>query len=234
MIGLVSDLGTISDGRIARAVSHKRRAAMSTLVVTDENVIYDFRRCGLYTGPLNFLPLRTLQLEHPAPTAQPTGGGGGGGLGGSSMLLPPAPETPAPTGFLGYAVCLVRLRPQHEFLRWTVLFALFKDMAVFETTEQAEAVRARAPNQRLFYCALDHPGAQDDPCVPGGRVLPHIGHWGFRPLFVGGGGWIGGGGGNVAHAAERLERTACFARSSLAFLQYGGGVGPRVQACAVP
>lgn len=114
-----------------------------------------------------------------------------------------------------------------------------------KTLFQAEAVRARVPDRRLFYCALDHSGAQDDPC-PQGRSLPHISHWGFqRALF----GKADGGGGSsldddgaaagarvvgavdgttgetVGDAVERQERTACFARSSLAFLQYGGGGG---------
>lgn len=234
MIGLVSDLCAIPDPRIARAVSHKRRAAMVTAVVTNEDVIYDFRRSGLYKGPLNFLPLRTLQLAHPlagafAPAEREDREEG--------VLLPPAPETPPPPGFLGYAVRLMRLRPEHEQLRWTVLYTLFKDLAVFETAAQAEAVRGRTTNGTLFYCALDYPGAQDDPCPPDGRrSWPHIGHWGFRPPLCGGGagGRLAGGtsrgrvenGGQemVGAAVDRLERTACFARSSLAFLQYGGGV----------
>lgn len=118
-------------------------------------------------------------------------------------------------------------------------------------------MRARVPDRRLFYCALDHPGAQDDPCPPEGRPLPHISHWGFQQaLFRKAGGGGGGGssrggsrgvggsaggiraareagvvagtivdgaGETVGDAVERQERTACFARSSLAFLQYGGG-----------
>ncbi|CAM9285029.1 unnamed protein product, partial [Pylaiella littoralis] len=190
-----------------------------------------FRRSGLYTGPVNFLPLSALRLEHenltplapllmpllmPSPrtatgagaaaavaAAAGTGGrgfgNGGGGWEGEegknnerADLLPLSPETPAPTGFLGYAVRLLQLRPEHEPLRWTVLFALFVDLVVFETTEQAEAVRSRVPDRRLFYCALDHPGAQDDPCPPGGRSLPHISHWGFQGWRVGGGGGDGG------------------------------------------
>ena len=192
--------------------------------------------------------------------AEPGAEGGGGyeeeeeegGGGGRLPLLPLAPELPPPAGFLGYTVRLIRLRPEYECLRWTVLFTLFKDMAVFETTEQAEAVRSRRPDQTLFYCALDHPGAQDQlSCLPGGRrvFLPHISHWGFRPLLCGThrGGARGGNGGAkvvgpgvgrggethrrelVGDAVERHERTACFARSSLAFLQYGGRVQRHVQ-----
>ena len=114
---------------------------------------------------------------------------------------------------------------------------------------QAEAVRARAPDGRLFYCALDHPGAQDDPCSSEGRSLPHISHWGFQQLprgeaaaaasgsAAGSGvarervaGAVGSMGKTVGDAVERQERTVCFSRSSLAFLQYGGGgrVGPSV------
>ncbi|CAM9399400.1 unnamed protein product [Hapterophycus canaliculatus] len=257
VIGLLSDLVTIPNVRIARALSHKRRAALSTVVVHSDKVIFDFRRRGLHTGPVNFLPLSTLRLENPTPLAPlllplllppaPRNTAAGGNNGGHALedrrggvevegagLLPLAPETPTPAGFLGYAVRLLHLRPEHEPLRWTVLFALFKDLVVFETTEQAEAVRIRTPDQRLFYCALDHPGAQDDPCVDGARLLPHISHWGFHhgPAGGDGGGGIKRGEGvgcvdregeTVGDAIDRQERIACFARSSLAFLRYGGG-----------
>ncbi|CBN74590.1 hypothetical protein Esi_0030_0125 [Ectocarpus siliculosus] len=228
---------------------HQRRAALSTVVVDNDKVLFDFRRRGFYTGPVNFLPLSTLVMDNPTPLAPlllplllppqrrigivPAGTEDGDGREEGANLLPRAPESPAPAGFLGYAVRLLRLRPEHEPLRWTALFALFRDLAVFETTEQAEAVRARVPDRRLFYCALDHPGAQDEPCPPGGRSLPHISHWGFHGVLADSG--LGGGEGEVpgvrdragetvGDALERQERTACFARSSLAFLQYGGGV----------
>lgn len=190
VIGLLSDLVTVPDRRIARALSHKRRAALSTVVVHNETVLVDFRRSGLYTGPVNFLPLSTLRLEHenptplaplllpllmPAPRAataaaaaaavaaaaaaaggeKDDGGGGGGGREGEGGgrgsndrpdLLPLSPETPAPAGFLGYAVRLMELRPEHEPLRWTVLFALFVDLVVFETTEQVIQQKNRKIN----------------------------------------------------------------------------------------
>eukprot|EP00752_Nemacystus_decipiens_P009775 g8730.t1 len=265
VIGLLSDLVTVPDVRIARALSHKRRAALSTVVVEDDDIVFDFRRRGIHTGPVNFLPLSMLRQERRTPLAPvlmplvlPQAAGnpaaaaaelagersiqgrdGAGGEDDEAGLLPLSPESPAPAGFLGYAVRLLRLRPEHESLRWTVLFAVFKDLVVFETTEQAEAVRARVPDRRLFYCALDHPGAQDDPCPHDGRSLPHISHWGFQRVRfgqtagVGAGGGGGGGvvgvlgstGETVGDAVERQERTACFARSSLAFLQYGGGGG---------
>lgn len=246
IIGLVSDLGTIPDQRIARAVSNVRRAAMSSAVVASERVVYDFRCRGLYSGPLNFLPIRTLMLDHPgagvmwANNAVGAGGGGVNGGGNAAAraddLLPSAPESPAPDGFLGYVVRLMQLRPEHEPLRWTVLFAVFKDLAVFETEAQGQAVKARMPNQRLFYCSLDFPGSQTDPCPPGGAPLPHIGHWGFRPLLDGTGsagsdrsGGVPGledwtpGSMSVSARAEQFERNARGARRALAFLQYGGG-----------
>lgn len=236
VIGLVSDLGIIPDQRVARAVSNFRRPAMSSAVVATEQVVYDFRCRGLYSGPLNFLPIRTLMFEHFG--AAMGMGAISNALGGSRVpgmgaidVLPSAPESPAPEGFLGYVVRLIQLRPEHEPLRWTVLFAVFKDLAVFECEAQAKVFKARMPNQRLFYCSLDYPGAQDDPCPLGGVPLPHIGHWGFRPLLADGGGdgkavWGGKGGVSevsVAERAQKLERTARCARSALAFLRYGGG-----------
>lgn len=161
VIGLLSDLVTVPDLRIARALSHKRRAALSTVIVDNDNVVFDFRRRGIHTGPVNFLPLSMLRLEKttrqaplqvpfllpssagsPVAAADVTGErsinshDGGGEADDGASLLPLSPETPVPAGFLGYAVRLLRLRPEHESLRWTVLFAVFKDLVVFETTEE--------------------------------------------------------------------------------------------------
>lgn len=93
-------------------------------------------------------------------------------------------------------------------------------------------MRARMSNQRLFYCALDHPGGQGYPSPAALRVLPHFSHWGFQQVLVRvGGGGGGRGGGHVVgstsfgeedvdDAIERQERIACLARSSLEALKF--------------
>ncbi|CBN74582.1 expressed unknown protein [Ectocarpus siliculosus] len=256
VIGLLSDLVTVPDPRIARALSFKCRFVLSRVVVVNDNVSSSIRRSGLYTERVEFLSLSALRQESPSvlprppptvsndtaavATASRSGGrrtDNGGGcreeVEAGANLLPLAPETPAPAGFLGYAVRLLQLRPGHESLRWTVLLAVFKDLAVFETSEQAEVVRARMANQRLFYCALDRPRGQGHPSPAALRVLPHISHWGFQqaPGRVGGGGG-GRGGGHVVgstsfgeedvdDAVERQERIACLASSSLEALKCG-------------
>ncbi|CAN0099171.1 unnamed protein product, partial [Discosporangium mesarthrocarpum] len=226
VLGLVSDLGYIEDPRIARAVSQKRRAAMSTAIVKSTSVMYDFRRRGMFSGPLNFLPIDTL-LDHADPHMPP------------HHSLPPLPGGPHP-GFLGYAVELVRLRPEHECLRMTALYAVLKDLAVFETEVDAESCRQRCGRgERFFCCALDFPPDQAD---QQGQPTPHIGHWGFRPLFEGAvcrkGPGIGGAGKQeigrstrspgVEQSLAQLEARVQQARSSLAYIQYGGGVSHRL------
>lgn len=172
VIGVLSDLVTVPDPRIARALSHARRAALTTVSVHSGNAVSDFRRHRVHTGPVNFLPTSTLRLQHPqllpppptrnyAESASPGGWGvrddGGYGEDEVAGLLPPAPETTAPAGFLGYAVRLLRLRPEHEPLRWTVLFAVFKDLVVFETTEQVGTQSAKmwALNGLLRFLATE-------------------------------------------------------------------------------
>ncbi|CAM9202135.1 unnamed protein product [Ectocarpus fasciculatus] len=256
VVGLLSDLVAIPDPRIARALSYKCRFVLSTVVVVSDSVSSGIRRRGLYTEPVEFSSLSAFRWEGPSklPRPPPTssnataaaaaasrsggrhtddGGGCREEVEAGANLLPLAPETPAPAGFLGYAVRLLQLRPGHESLRWTVLFALFKDLVVFETSEQAEVVRARMPNQRLVYCALDHPGGQDYPSPAVLRVLPIISHWGFQQELVRVGGGGGGRGGehvvgsdffgqeDVDDAIERQEKIACLARSSLEALKCG-------------
>lgn len=238
VVGMASDIASLPDPLISRAVSRKRRAALWSVVVTDERVIQEFRRRDLHRGPLNFLPIRTLQHDHVALlTAATEGGVAAGGIdrGGREMLLPMAPETPAPAGFLGYVVRLLRLRAEHEHLRWTFFYAIFKDLMVFESAVLAEALRARTPGGHLFYCSLNHVGTDSEPAVmDGDQPLPHISHWGFRPLHGAGGNSTSDGGNEedlsgawgrrgreaVADAVERLEQTARYAKSSLAFVRW--------------
>ncbi|CAM9979099.1 unnamed protein product [Ectocarpus sp. 13 AM-2016] len=252
VIGLLSDLVTVPDPRIALALSFKCRFVLSRVVVVNDNFSSSIRRAER----VEFLSLSAFRQENPSvlPRPPPTGSndtaavatasssGGrrtdfGGGcrerVEAGANLLPLAPETPAPAGFLGYAVRLLQLRPGHESLRWTVLLAVFKHLAVFETSEQAEVVRARMANQRLFYCALDRPLGQGHQSPAALRMLPHISHWGFQqaPVRVGGGG--GGRGGehavgstsfgeeDVDDAVARQEKIACLARSSLEALERG-------------
>lgn len=164
VVGLLSDLVAIPDPRIARALSYKCRFVLSTVVVVSDSVSSGIRRRGLYTEPVEFSSLSAFRREGPSklPRPPPTssnataavaaasrsggrhtddGGGCREEVEAGANILPLAPETPAPAGFLGYAVRLLQLRPGHESLRWTVLFALFKDLAVFETSEQVNIVR---------------------------------------------------------------------------------------------
>ncbi|CAM9456506.1 unnamed protein product [Choristocarpus tenellus] len=206
VIGLVCDLGYVEDARVARAISNKRRPAMSTAIVDNSNVICDFRKRGYFSGPLNFLPVDAISLE------------------GS---LPPIPGGPH-RGFLGYAVDLVRLRPEHEMLRLTVLFAALKDLAVFETCADAEEARRRSGQHRLLYCALDF-GDGDPVERERGLAVAHISHWGFRPLFdvEGAKHWgraFNKGWGGVENTLLQLEKTVEDAQSSLAYIRYGGGI----------
>ncbi|CAN0018652.1 unnamed protein product [Ascophyllum nodosum] len=235
IIGIASDIASLPDPRIARAVSHKRRAALWSVVVTNERVIQEFRRRGLHRGPLNFLPIRALQ--HDRHLALSTAATGNLGADRACPALPMAPELPEPpAGFLGFVVRLIRLRPEHEHLRWTFFFAVFRDLMVFESAAQAEALRARRPNGHLFYCSLDQVGEDHDPLILDGEPpLPHIGHWGFRPLHGDiesgskgngdgeedlSGAWARDTGEAVDDSVERLRRTACYARSSLAFVRW--------------
>ena len=48
-------------------------------------------------------------------------------------------------GFVGYAVNLLRLREEHEYLRYSVLWIVFKNLMIFETDEDRLSYAATLP-----------------------------------------------------------------------------------------
>jgi hypothetical protein len=122
---------------------------MSTVVVRTGAAFMDFRSREAAAGPMSFLPL-DMAFDAIAP---------------GPMDLP-LDEGRHP-GFLGYVVDLVELRPGQEHLRMSVVWALFKDLAVFSTEASALAA-ARSlgrPEPELFRCCLDVSAALPDPAV---------------------------------------------------------------------
>ena len=143
LLGAIFDLIAVEDKRIANAISNKRQNAMKTVVVRRGERFAEFRRKERRAGgakPLSFIPL-DMSFDSIAP-------------GPMELKLEGANHE----GFLGYVVNLVKLRPEHEHLRYTVLWALFKDLSVWKDKESVVecARRLGLKTTDIYHCSLDH------------------------------------------------------------------------------
>ena len=106
----------------------------------------DFKRKEGRAMPMSFLPLdMSFDLIAPGP-----------------LKLPMTPSnTP---GFVGYAIHMISLREEHEHLRMSVIWALFKDLAVFATQSAAEDAD-RQWGKKHFMASLKESRELPDPKI---------------------------------------------------------------------
>ena len=123
--GLLCDIAVVSDPRVAHVLSIKRRSALTTFLVDSTSTTLRVRRYldnHGHTSPLAFIAVGTA--ENPYSTMP------------CRNYPNLSPITSAP-GFRGFAVDMFDLEPKHEWLRGAILFSLFGEIAIFDTTEQA-------------------------------------------------------------------------------------------------
>ena len=123
MIGVVSDLAWVEDEEIAKTISRKRFMAMATLVCTQEGVITRFKEA------IKNMPLACAMSFMPHRTAV-------NATNGTSHIAMLKKDIIAP-GSLGYAVNLIKLRPQHEYMRYSVFWIIFRNLMIFDTYAHA-------------------------------------------------------------------------------------------------
>lgn len=186
VIGLVGDLGYFENEDIARALSKKRSYALHTIVVQNEEVIADFkRRMPRFTGtPLTFFPLNAAF---------------------DIMTTPYHELTPVHyPGLLGYAVHLIKLRKEDEYLRHSLFFTIFKNLQVFETEADLQAYM-RDTDTVPYACSLDYYQSGED------EVFPRFSHGGPRGYSLC----------DPAACQGALERHVRACVTSLAYIRYG-------------
>jgi chromosome segregation ATPase len=123
IIGLVCDIAWFDDERIARVISKKRYMAMMTVLTEYERDVHRFKKAITDNGrgPRSFLPVSSAP---PPNTIDPD-------------LERVKSDNITFPGFIGFAVNMVRLRPEHENLRYSVFWGLFRDLMLFDTLESA-------------------------------------------------------------------------------------------------
>jgi hypothetical protein len=95
----------------------------------------EFRRKEPNSRPLSFLPL-DMSFDNIAP---------------GPLDLPL--QVGKTVGFRGYAIDLIDLRPEHQHLRMSVFWALFKDLAVFDDEVGARRA-AEMVGSKLFFASI--------------------------------------------------------------------------------
>lgn len=119
IIGILSDLAWVEDEAIAKTISRKRFMAMATIITTDEGVITRFKDVTKYIAP------RSASSFMPHATAVNS-------LVDKSHIDMLKAKIDAP-GLHGYAVNLLQLRPEHEYLRYSVFWLIFKNLMIFDS-----------------------------------------------------------------------------------------------------
>jgi hypothetical protein len=106
----------------------------------------EFRRKENLSLPLSFLPLdMSFDIIAPGPLDLPL----------------TSSNTP---GFVGYAINLIMLRDEHEHLRMSVVWALFKDLSVFIDEKSAREAEEKIGRQ-LFWCSIKEAKLLPDPPI---------------------------------------------------------------------
>jgi hypothetical protein len=125
VFGMVCDLFWADDERVAMALSRNRYWALPTIIVDTEQRVYEFKKVTsacVRNGPASFLTLSMAAQSFQDASEE-------------YRFMDNDPRTLAIPGFVGYAINLLRMKKELEFLKFTVLPILFKNLMVFETME---------------------------------------------------------------------------------------------------
>ena len=133
VIGPVGGIGKFSDPRVAMAVAKRRPQAVFAIAIQSTHAALEFRKCTNYARPVSFIPLDACTED------------------GKYMCAPIKAE-----GFVGYAVELLELTEEDEYLRWTLIYNAYRHMTVWRTDQDARAFMRSA--RRSGHPAIDIPG----------------------------------------------------------------------------
>ena len=167
LIGCIFDLIRIDNPDIARAVSIRRQVAMKTVVVRSGRQFMEFRRKEQNARPMSFLPL-DMAFDSIAP-------------GPEDLPL----KIGVHDGFRGYAIDLIDLRPEHQYLRMSVCWALFKDLAIFTDLDSARRAAKQCGQEKLFYATIKEAKALPSPpiLIQSKGFLPRTGDYNHQLLL---------------------------------------------------
>lgn len=136
IIGMVCDVGYLKDPVVAAVLSRKRYMTMLTVLTETEKDVHKFKK-ALATSPDTSSVVSRIRSFLPVMSAK------GIIVDADLERVISAPDVDRSAGhlagFRGYAVRLINLRPEHEHMRYSVFWGLFRDLMVFDTRAAAEA-----------------------------------------------------------------------------------------------
>ena len=101
--------------KISKAVSLQRGPALLTVIIKDMSVVENYRN-SVSEGqqiPISFLPIDATSKDEM-----------------SASKIDSLDRNITSPGFIGYVIDLLKLRKEHEYLRYTVMWTLFTDVMV--------------------------------------------------------------------------------------------------------
>jgi len=151
IVGLVADIVMFDDEDVARCLSLKRpQGANMILMETGESL-------------MRFKESRKYGVSVPYDVAYMTMDSNFSVLAGNATKwcdvkkIEDLPKIRNEPNFVGYAIHLVRLRPEHEYLRSTFLFSVvFMNLMVFRTQKDALEYEERNSGKAIWTVGLDY------------------------------------------------------------------------------
>lgn len=142
VVGLLGDLIWFNDKRVANAISLKRGNSTQVAIFRTMKSFLAFKQTPYtYNKPsLNF----ALNSDFSAATTA------------FHELDRKTKAGDKPPGFIGFVVDLARMRPDHEHLRETVLYTVYRDMMVFETTAEGQNYIENFNVDKGWFVGLDY------------------------------------------------------------------------------
>ena len=140
IIGLVADIVMFDDPDVARCLSEKRQQGLNMLLIKDRHALRRFKDSRKY-GVLVPFDLAYMVMDTDFSSLYRM----------TSYCdvknIEDLPKIQNEPNFLGYAIHLVRLRPEHEHLRSTLLFSMvFLNLMVFRKYMFRESRRGHINN----------------------------------------------------------------------------------------
>jgi len=170
VVGMIANLISFDRIDVAKCLSLVRPQAMNIVVMSSHEALLRFkhsRRNGV-SVPFN---VSYISLDSCFDELRTRAG---------HLISPRALPEIEDRGFVGYAYRLARLRPEHEYLRNSVLWTIFRDLAIFERESQGAAYARRHScwHVGLDFCPIEVSPARAEVV----HQAPRFASRKFRPL----------------------------------------------------